>query len=110
MYDRLYIFFDKGRFYYRLQNVYIEMIQSNRATPGLCIKHTAEEVQEHNRKERLISLLLVTYDYNKTPMVMEAIEDADHADTYDGKKYPSPPAPVANILLYIGRGVPISEE
>lgn len=38
------------------------------------------------------------------------IESADHAATHDGKKYPSPPAPVANIPLYRGSGVPASEE
>ena len=43
-------------------------------------------------------------------MVMEVIEDADHAATHDGKKYPSPPAPDASIPLYRGRGVPASEE
>ena len=43
-------------------------------------------------------------------MVKEVIEDADYAATHDGKKYPSPPAPVANIPLYRGRGVPASEE
>ena len=41
---------------------------------------------------------------------MEVIENADHAATHDGKKYPSLPAPDANIPLYRGRGVLVSEE
>ena len=44
---------------------------------------------------------------------MEVIEDADHVDhaaTRDGKKNTSPLAPVANIPLYRGRGVPASED
>ena len=36
--------------------------------------------------------------------------DVDHVATHDGKKYPSPLAPAANIPLYIGSGVPVSEE
>ena len=44
------------------------------------------------------------------PMVKEVIEDVDHAAIHDGKKYPSPPAPVTNIPLNRGRGVPASEE
>ena len=43
-------------------------------------------------------------------MVKEVIGDADYAATHDGKKYPSPPAPVANIPLYRGRDVPASEQ
>ena len=43
-------------------------------------------------------------------MVKMVLEYADHAATHDGKKYPSPLAPVANIPLYRGRGVPASKE
>ena len=42
--------------------------------------------------------------------MMVLIGDVDHAATHDGKKYPSPLAPVSNIPLYRGRGVPVSEE
>ena len=49
------------------------MIQPKRATPGLCIKHTAAVQKKRKIKKavNLISLILVTCDYNKTPMVME---------------------------------------
>ena len=62
------------------------------------------------RRKQLISLVLVTSDYNKTPMVMGVQLEAGHAATHEGKKYPSPPAPDANIPPYRGRGVPVSEE
>ena len=43
-------------------------------------------------------------------MLLALPGDVDHVATHDGKKYPSTPAPAANIPLYRGHGVPISEE
>ena len=44
-----------------------------RATPGLCITHIAEKKTKRKTdiEGNLISLILVTCDYNKTPMVVE---------------------------------------
>ena len=43
-------------------------------------------------------------------LLLVLLVDVDHVATHDGKKYPSPPAPAANIPLNRGRGVSVSEE